>query len=105
MEDERESDSQRERNKIRTRSETNKTKGADTGQEGVYSDEDEMSDDEEICVGIREPWIITKGPYVQTEQVPHGPHPFANVHPTVLPPDSEREKHGFITESVFSCEL
>lgn len=54
-----ESDSQRERNKIQTRSKTNNTKGADTGKEGLYSDEDEMSDDEGICVGIREPQIIT----------------------------------------------
>ncbi len=87
VEDKSESDSQGERNKIRTRSKTNRTKGTDPGMEGVYSDEDEMSDDEEICVGIREPRIITQGPYVQTEQFPPGPQPLACVHPPVSSPD------------------
>ncbi|XP_029954791.1 protein NYNRIN-like [Salarias fasciatus] len=89
VEDQSGSDSPRQRNKICTRSKP-KTKRTDTGEEGVYSEEDEESDDEETCVGMWEPQIITKGPYVQTEQFLPEPQPLTHVQPSVPSPDITR---------------
>lgn len=50
----------------------------------MNSDEDERSDEDKICVGVRGPQIIAKRPYVQTK---HFLPPPTAVYPLVSSPD------------------
>lgn len=89
VEDQIGSDSQNgNQRKMRTRSKPNRTKGNDNDNGGEYSDEDEMSDEEELCIGTWNPQIITKGPYFQPEST----HPRAQQqmdrHSPVSSPDT-----------------
>lgn len=60
--------------KMRTRSKPNNTGTNDTEQ-GEYSDEEDLSDEEELSIGTWEPQIITRGPFIQTEVLPTRPQP------------------------------
>lgn len=88
VEDQAESKSQREpTRRMKTRSKPNNTE-TNGNEQGECSYEDELSDEDELCVGTWKPQIITRGPFIPTEVLPTRPQPLRHEHLPVSASDT-----------------